>query len=566
MFVAILSLIYMCFISFTLGLLVKRVMSRVIKADIDMIMALGIMASTVYAQSFSIFYRVNIECNIILLLISLVSLILCREDVKELFERARNSDIEVVRYRVFLLVILILFVAAISATEPLDYDSYLYHNQAIQWIERYGLVKGLGNLHHRFAYNSAMMSLQALFGFSFIGRSIHQVNGFICLLALYYVFCDLYLYRKAELLKKEFRASYIIKASMFFYILLNLQSISSPGTDFAPTIFFMYICGKWQEACEDKRQQTFYYLAPSLLAVFCVTLKLSVLPIAFLTFYLLYELLKKNKTKQAVIMLVGDLVIVLPYLIRNVIISGYLLYPMEKLDLFKVDWKMPKALVSADREEIKLCGREILHQSELNSSLKAWVQVWFKSLNLIERGIFCLTLLMICLVILSFIYKRFIKGNSKPGEVNEVYLQRESVLLTVLIIAFFYWFLSAPSIRFGMGVLLCLIAVAAGLLFGNSVKGAYTGMLFVFSLITLTSYSDGLMLSEANLIYPTDYKQFECEEVSYETKKGDSIIIYRPKEGDQSGYDVFPESPDADPKYLRLRGDSLKDGFMAIAE
>ena len=48
------------------------------------------------------------------------------------------------------------------------YDTYLYHAQAIRWIEEYGVVPGLGNLHHRFAYNNSVFSLQALFSLSFL--------------------------------------------------------------------------------------------------------------------------------------------------------------------------------------------------------------------------------------------------------------------------------------------------------------------------------------------------------------------------------------------------------------
>ena len=41
-------------------------------------------------------------------------------------------------------------------------DTGLYHAQAIRWIEEYGVVCGLGNLHSRFAYNSAAFALCAL--------------------------------------------------------------------------------------------------------------------------------------------------------------------------------------------------------------------------------------------------------------------------------------------------------------------------------------------------------------------------------------------------------------------
>lgn len=70
---------------------------------------------------------------------------------------------------------------------PQHYDTSLYHVQAIRWIEEYGVVPGLGNLHNRFVYNSAFMPLQALFSLEWIcGQSLHTVNGYICALSVAY--------------------------------------------------------------------------------------------------------------------------------------------------------------------------------------------------------------------------------------------------------------------------------------------------------------------------------------------------------------------------------------------
>ena len=66
-------------------------------------------------------------------------------------------------------------------------DTGLYHAQAIRWIEEYGVVPGLGNLHSRFAYNSAAFPLCAVYSMRWLGGSlfpegIHAVQGFLALL------------------------------------------------------------------------------------------------------------------------------------------------------------------------------------------------------------------------------------------------------------------------------------------------------------------------------------------------------------------------------------------------
>ena len=55
----------------------------------------------------------------------------------------------------------------------MHYDTGLYHAQAIRWIEEYGVVPGLANLHSRFGYNSASFALSAFFSETWlIGRLI----------------------------------------------------------------------------------------------------------------------------------------------------------------------------------------------------------------------------------------------------------------------------------------------------------------------------------------------------------------------------------------------------------
>ena len=49
---------------------------------------------------------------------------------------------------------------------------------------------------------------------------------------------------------------------------------------------------------------------------------------------------------------------------------------------------------------------------------------------------------------------------------------------------------------------------------------------------------------------------------SYETveEKVGSITVYVPEQGDQTGYDKFPSTPDA--TYVAPRGETIEDGFL----
>ena len=80
-------------------------------------------------------------------------------------------------------VLLFLLYAYGTSRGILHYDTALYHAQSIRWIEEYGIVKGLGNLHCRLAYNSASFALSALYSMAFLGgQSYHCAAGFLAFL------------------------------------------------------------------------------------------------------------------------------------------------------------------------------------------------------------------------------------------------------------------------------------------------------------------------------------------------------------------------------------------------
>src|SRR5271157_4480007 len=84
-------------------------------------------------------------------------------------------------------VIIIIILIETSFYLPKNYDTALYHAQAIRWIENFPAIPGLGNLHTRFAYNSGWFPLSAFFSMKFFsGISFHCLNGFILAISVLY--------------------------------------------------------------------------------------------------------------------------------------------------------------------------------------------------------------------------------------------------------------------------------------------------------------------------------------------------------------------------------------------
>lgn len=52
-------------------------------------------------------------------------------------------------------------------------------------------------------------------------------------------------------------------------------------------------------------------------------------------------LIRSKEWKKIGIYLLCGCVVLAPWLVRNVLISGWLIYPFAAIDLFSVDWKIP---------------------------------------------------------------------------------------------------------------------------------------------------------------------------------------------------------------------------------
>lgn len=198
---------------------------------LDIYIVTGIVFLNVYAQFFSLFYKVaGIACAILgiagigIVLLCGVRYVSGRKGQPTSKKWLRNW---LMTYRWHIIVmVLCLFVTMVWTTrEPWHYDTGLYHAQAIRWIEEYGVVPGLGNLQMRFAYNSAFMSLQALFSLGWlVGQSLHSLNGFFCFIGLTWALTTIRV-------KSSWQTSDLLKVAMIVYIVTVRNNISSCGTD-----------------------------------------------------------------------------------------------------------------------------------------------------------------------------------------------------------------------------------------------------------------------------------------------------------------------------------------------
>ena len=380
----------------------------------DIYIMTGVIFLNVFAQFFSLFYKVaGIACTILGLAGIVIAAVWAYSGIRHkkrwtLFPGCERKRPEL--WRIAVLLLALVFTLLWTTQSPAQYDTGLYHAQAVRWVEDYGVVPGLGNLHMRLAYNSAFMSLQALFSLGWLlGQSLHTLNGFLCLMAFGYAFSTVRLWGR-----ESCRVSDLLKCVMVIYVVQKRYDISSSGTDILAMLLILYLFIKWSEYRERGREDGVLYGYLCLVSVYAVTVKLSAASAVVLALYPLYLFLKNKNVRAVFAHVAAGLLILLPFLIRNVIISGYLVYPYGGLDLFQVDWKMDKAVLTRDSLDIKMYARGIRNPAEYDTSLAGWIPRWFLSQSAGNRivlvvGLFCIPAALY-LLWKSFREKRYAQG------------------------------------------------------------------------------------------------------------------------------------------------------------
>ena len=195
----------------------------------------------------------------------------------------------------------VLFVLARTAGPVESYDAGTYHAPLIRWLESYGFVPGLGNLHGRLALSAGWLVPSALFSFAWLGgRSLHVLNGTVLLLVVLWGVTALAAWRRGER-----------RASLVLRLLLPLAGLrffgkwlSSPTPDVAAAVLVWVVGVLALELAESAEGEArgdddARAVALALLAGFAVAVKLSTLPLLLLPFLLAVHRLATGKPRQA---------------------------------------------------------------------------------------------------------------------------------------------------------------------------------------------------------------------------------------------------------------------------
>ncbi len=510
----------------------------------------GLVIATVYAQLFSLFHKVGFLANVVMFLGCTGILLIVRKRIKADFYKYIG---QLKSIKGISIIVLVLLWSYFTSRGIIHYDTDLYHAQSIRWIEEYGVVPGLGNLHVRFAYNSSVFALSALYSMKFLlGQSLHTVSGFF---VLFLSICALDIVESRK--EKRFRLSDFARIAAIYYLTMICDEVVSPASDYVIMCMVFYLVIEWLSLLEspaEKRESIVPYALLCVGGVYAVSLKLTAGLILILVIKPAYRLLQEKRWKEIGIYIGMGIVVIAPWLIRTVVISGYLLYPFPALDLFPVDWKISAAAATLDSAEIKTWGRAIYDASKVGMPIQEWFPNWFRTtLSGTEKLLILADI--VALLVLAVIAVRML--------LEKKYRELDFLLVMAAVAgSYLFWQLSAPLMRYGYAYVLLVVVLTAGyLLCSLHGKGMWLGkvvyalviLVGIAKLFPLGSYAVSVGKQEF-YVNQKDYGQYES--ASYEIN---GVTFYYPVEGDRIGYEGFPSSPTG--AEIEFRGEDIRDGF-----
>lgn len=514
---------------------------------LSIVMLMGLIGIAWLSSLLSLFIKLGLLAHVLLLLGAVILLYLHFPQIQqELYPIASQRHAAW-----WLLAFLVLITTLLYAVkEPKNPDTILYHAQAIHWIEEYPAVPGLGNLEPRLGSNSNWFALNALFSLSFLGgQSFHLVPSFLFLLCVFYFLGGLH-----NLLHGDNRPSQwakLVFIPLAFHALVD--ELSSPGTDLPVVLFYWLILCLWMETGEERDRQSFIFVF--VFSVFAVTFKMSGVAILLIAFLVMLEAIRKKESSVIRYALFG-LVLLLPWLVRNLILTGYWLYPEPALQLFspQVDWQIPTEHVLRFKQGVQAWALSAGTRWDDVAALSLWqrLEFWFFNLTFNQKVI----------VLLGLISPFFFLLSRKFNKQKENNYLAPIVVSTICVL---FWLFSAPNVRFGYGFVLGAIVVGftpwltlVTQQFNRSLAPLLLLLVVLLSLqqvrVILGSTRDDTRYSD-HILLPADYA-----EVPTDVCNLDGADIFCARRYRQCSYEAFPCVPQI-PKDVELRGESLQDGF-----
>ncbi len=457
----LLLLICWCYLGFTflnLGFAFQKI-TKFKSNDYILTVIFGMFFTTILASTWAIYGRIHFEFQ--LFLIALQGLIILKFK-KELYLDYQSLWLQIKSLpkalKIFLITIAsLILIQAVSNAALIDNETY--YIQTIKWLNEFGFVKGLANLHPFFAQTSGWHILQSAFSFSFLPFSNNDLNGFCLLLGNLFA-----AFRLQDYVKNGHRINLwfglLPLANVFLFSFSNVPSPDLAVAVLSMVLFHYFIKSEYEEV------MTFNVL--SLLTIFIIYIKITALPLVVLplTFFAIY--FKKMTVKINTSLIIGLLVFIL-FAIKNTILTGLPLFPSLLFQkVVAVDYVLPMSLYDFSFETSKcysffISGQAYAASNGFHIFLKWLTHSYFNGF------------VVILLIVIPYFINRFF--NSKAAW----------MVYAMMVFQFIFIWYTSPQFRFMIPFILlfCLLLLSLVIRVEKTIYSAFFGSFFLIGLLLI---------------------------------------------------------------------------------
>ena len=335
-------------------------------------------------------------------------------------------------------------------------DAGLYHLPFVSLLHESKIIIGSVNIHHRFGHISIIQYLSAIHN-----NYIFKTEFINVPLASIFSFYIIFIFKKFfnNLRKNDFSKIFI----NFLIIVFSFYAFNrygNYGNDAPVHIFFFILIIFFLEINNLKEIQLNEFYKIVILSLFLITLKpfmVIVLLLPLILFYLNEKKLFWIKKKQFFICLF----LISIWFLKNILISGCLIYPLNKSCIKSLIYFDEKNTLTRSYEG-EAWSKGVPDSKEKFSSHKEyikkfnWLPTWKENhLKKIVEKILPYLILLFLILIIVILRKIYFRENSNKSSIDE----KDYILLFFSFYCCAIWFLKFPLYRFGMSFIFIFITL-----------------------------------------------------------------------------------------------------------
>jgi hypothetical protein len=460
---------------------------------------------------------------------------------------------------------MILSMATRSAGPCLHYDTGLYGASTVNWLITYPIVPGLANLHGRLGFNSSLFLWTAALYKGGLGTLSYRImGGMVVGVAAAMILAAIGRLLRGNLIPTDL---FLLTLTIPLFSWIERDELVGTNTDLPSTICCLlgayFVFQALSGTFVPHNIMRLRMVSACVLFSLAIVFKISTVIFAASCFVICIVILLSmsdsvvERRRSIFASLVLFTLIVIPWIFRGYILSGYPFYPNHWFGA-AVDWRVPAESTKMVVLGIRAWAR-IRHAPISQTYGWHWVRPWFEDVrsNRVNFAVpFLIAISGLALLLSSSVQKR------------SPLLRRCLWLLVPSVGAVTFWFLSAPDPRFGQAAIWGTAATLGSCGFFPVVEKSGVRL----KLLVVTTLCLGLWSLNPRSLWSSSYRQVfrirqfspfpQCETKILHTRSGLEVRV--PVKGNQCWDAPLPCTPYFnDELELRKQGD-LQSGFRAV--